>query len=78
MKRPYRTKEGEAAAYNQLLKLSSGNSELGIQIIDQSIANEWQGLFPLKAEQNGKQVNGRGKSQARRDYEKTLIGNEHE
>jgi uncharacterized protein YdaU (DUF1376 family) len=78
MKRPYRTKEGETAAYNRLLKLSNSDSDIAIQIIDQSIVNEWQGLFPLKTEQNGKQAIGKQKSQARIDYEEKLIGKEHE
>ena len=48
IKKPYRTQEGAAAAYNRLLTLSDHQSEIAIEIIEQSIANEWQGFFPLK------------------------------
>ncbi|MFB5946090.1 hypothetical protein [Albibacterium profundi] len=33
---------------NELEKLSGGNEELKIQILDQSTMNSWQGVFPLK------------------------------
>lgn len=48
IKKPYRTQEGAAAAYNRLLSLSDHVSDVAIQIIEQSMANEWQGFFPLK------------------------------
>ena len=48
IKKPYKTQEGASAAYNRLLTLSDSVSEVAIQIIEQSIANEWQGFFPLK------------------------------
>lgn len=70
MKKPYRTTEGESAAYNRLLRLAGNNSEVAIGIIDQSIENEWQGLFPLKDQQNNsKPVNGRPKTMLQKIYE---------
>ena len=37
-------------AINKLNKLSGGNSDKAIQIINESIMNGWKGLFPLKEE----------------------------
>lgn len=39
----------------KLNKLSNGNNEVAIEILDESISNGWQGIFPLKnnANQNG-------------------------
>lgn len=77
MRKPYKTKEGEAAAYNRLLKLSESNSLVAIEIIDQSIANEWQGLFPLK--NDAKPASSlKPKSEARRKYEAQLMQDNHE
>lgn len=39
----------------ELKKLSGGDSDLAIQIINQSILNSWKGFFPLKQE-HGKQI----------------------
>lgn len=48
LKKPYKTKEGTAAAYNKLLNLAGNDSVTAMAIINQSIENEWIGLFPLK------------------------------
>jgi hypothetical protein len=53
LKKPYKTTPGAAAAYNKLLNIADHNSELAIQIIDQSIENEWLGFFPLKTVARG-------------------------
>lgn len=52
LKKPYKTTPGAAAAYNKLCNLSNNNSELAIAIINQSMANEWLGFFPLKTSNN--------------------------
>lgn len=44
---------GLKQTFTKLLKDSQSDVEIAIQIIDQSIANSWQGLFPLKAINNG-------------------------
>jgi hypothetical protein len=49
LKKPYKTIHGESVAYNKLVSLASSNSVIAIQIIQQSIDNEWLGFFPLKA-----------------------------
>ena len=41
------------ANIKQLLKLAGNNSDVAIQIMEQSIANGWQGFFELKQIKNG-------------------------
>ncbi len=41
---------GEAAAIKKLLKISSQDHQIQDQIIEQSMANGWKGLFPIKQE----------------------------
>jgi hypothetical protein len=48
LKKPYKTTQGAAAAYNKLCTLANYDSETGIAIINQSMENEWLGFFPLK------------------------------
>ena len=48
---------------NKLHELSGGNNSLAIQIIEQSILNSWQSLYPLKGDDNAKNVKG-GKASA--------------
>lgn len=43
----------EQMCLKKLVKLSAGKEEIAIQIIEESIANGWSGLFKLK--ENGKQ-----------------------
>jgi len=40
-------------AYHQLMEMSGGDASIAKKIINQSIANGWQGLFPLKNTHNG-------------------------
>ena len=40
--------------YNKLLKLSHSNSKNAKEIVEQSMANNWAGLFELQNKQNGK------------------------
>lgn len=54
----FKTAETEQTTLNQLFKLSAGNEFAAAEIIDQSIANNWKGFFPLKQ----KITNGKGKS----------------
>ena len=46
---------GEQAALKKLSEMSGGDESTARQIIEQSISNSWQGLFPLKNQNNGKQ-----------------------
>lgn len=49
--KPYRSQLSEQAALKQLAKYNAGEA---IQMIEQAIANSWQGIFPLKNQSNGK------------------------
>lgn len=44
----YKSRQSEEAALNHLKKLCSGNIEIALEIINQSMANGWQGFFELK------------------------------
>jgi len=46
----YKNEDSIKAAYNKLYKLAEGNSELADKIVEQSLANNWDGLFELKDE----------------------------
>jgi hypothetical protein len=48
LKKPYKTKNGEAAAYNRLTALAAADSEVAIAIIQQSMDREWIDFYPLK------------------------------
>jgi hypothetical protein len=53
----YKTIETEQIAFNQLYKLSNQNQNTAREIIHQSIANGYKGLFELKQNQNAKPTN---------------------
>ena len=42
---------GEGAAASKLIELSSGDTAKQLAIVNQSISNQWKGLFALKTEQ---------------------------
>jgi hypothetical protein len=48
IKKPYKTQSGMEAKFKHLLELSGGDTAMAEKIIDQSIREEWAGLFPLK------------------------------
>jgi hypothetical protein len=49
----FKTPETEQAALLDLVKKSSGKEETAIEMIQQSMANGWKGIFELKNYQNG-------------------------
>lgn len=51
------TLRGEQAALHKLQTDSNGDEQTAIAIIQQSIANSWTGLFPLKASKGGRNHN---------------------
>ena len=53
----YKTIESEQIAFNSLYKLSNQNQNTAREIIHQSIANGYKGLFELKTNQNAKPTN---------------------
>lgn len=48
----YKTVQSEQAAFDDLVRLSDKNCKNAIEIIKQSMANGWKGLFELKISQN--------------------------
>ena len=48
IKKPLATDRAVKLAMDNLKKLSGGDNAIAIQILNQSIMNSWQGLFPLK------------------------------
>lgn len=52
------TPRGEQAALHKLQTDSQGDEATAIQMIHQSIANGWQGLFPLKNQNNATKRSG--------------------
>lgn len=62
IKKPLVTKKAITRAKNKLDKLSKGNDEMAILILEQSIDHCWQDLYELKPDQNGGGNNGRAGS----------------
>ena len=68
------------SCYNKLVKLAGGDPAVAMMIVEQSMANNWAGLFPLKNEtNNGTAINqptGDPRQQERanlaRDYAATI------
>ena len=56
-KQTYKTEQSLIAFIEKLLKLSSNNLDTATQIIDESMANNWSGIFELK--RNSKQQTNR-------------------
>jgi hypothetical protein len=54
LKKTFKELSTEQTAFNQLVKKSKRNQQTAREIIDQSIGNQWTGLFELKTNQNGK------------------------
>lgn len=49
LKKPYKSERGERVAIFKLIKISRGDLVAQQKIVDQSIDEEWQGLFALKS-----------------------------
>jgi hypothetical protein len=50
-KEKYKSQSSEKSFYNSLIKLSDNNPSIAEQIIEQSISNNWAGIFPLKTKE---------------------------
>lgn len=62
---------------DKLYKLSFNDEKVAINILKQSIANGWQGIFELKNENNGKQTNSQSKQHPLeniRNLAQTILG----
>ena len=76
----YKSDMSLKACYNKLVKLAGGDPSVAMAIVEQSMANNWAGLFPLKNERpngtNQTQPTGDPRQQERanlvRDYAATI------
>lgn len=57
-RKKYKTAQSEQAALKNLSALAGNDEETAKEIIMQSIANQWQGLFELKNKKNGNKYSG--------------------
>jgi hypothetical protein len=53
----YATPQSEQAALKDLVKLSNGDEQIALQIIEQSLAKGWKGFFAIKKETYGTTTN---------------------
>ena len=60
IKKSFKSMKSVQAAYKQLYELSDGNPVIAMKIVEQSIASSWQGLFPLKNDNNRNNSSRRG------------------
>ena len=67
IKKGYKTEAGIKKMYNALFRMSNGDASIAQMIIDQSIANNWDGLFPLKT---GTTTMSKVQQQEQESYEK--------
>lgn len=56
----YKGESSLKACYNKLVKLSHGDPQIAMAIVEQSMANNWAGLFGLKQDYNGTTATNRG------------------
>lgn len=67
IKKSFKSIKSVQAAYKQLYEFSDGNPQTAMKIVEQSIASSWQGLFPLKNNDNNR--NNFGKREEKRNCE---------
>lgn len=72
-KETYKTVRSMQAFVAKLTKLSNGNPKIAREIINQSIANNWAGIFQLKIDQR----NDDNKSHTNRPSSTVFIGNHY-
>ena len=56
-KQTYKNEDSIEMAYNKLYKLSGGIPKVATEIVEQSLAANWAGLFPLKEDAGKKSFN---------------------
>lgn len=67
-KESYKGDKSLRAAYSKLLQLSNNDPQKASAIVEQSMANNWAGLFELKTELNGTNRNPYPSKQEANDY----------
>lgn len=69
IKKPFKSQLSIDEAYKRLEKLSNGDVALAEQIVNQSIAQGWQGLFEIKGAKNNGAVDYNGKDADKSKYD---------
>ena len=67
-KEAYKTEKSIQLCYNKLVKLSGNNPDTARQIVEQSMANNWAGLFELKNEGYGNNRTNYSRKQEANNY----------
>lgn len=49
----YKTEQSLRACYNKLVKLSNGSADIACRIVEEAMANNWNGFYALKETSNG-------------------------
>ena len=75
----YKSDMSLKVCYNKLVKLAGGDPATAMAIVEQSMGNNWAGLFPLRNERNGTTINQstgdprqRERENLARDYAATI------
>lgn len=68
----YKSQKSLQACYNKLLKLADGNPFIACLIVEQSMANNWAGLFPLKSDNNERTKTNNGNTKLLEDGAKAI------
>ena len=63
----YKSDMSLKVCYNKLVKLANGDPVTAMAIVEQSMGNNWAGLFPLKIERNGTTINQQSDRDAERE-----------
>lgn len=63
-KESYKSRKSLKVCYTHMVNMSGGSPEVAMAIVEQSMANNWAGLFELKTENHG---NRKSKDQEREE-----------
>ena len=73
-KQTYKSDASLKVCYNKLVKLSGNNPDIAMAIVEQSMANNWAGLFPLKPDYNATATNHNGGDPRRQERANLVAG----
>lgn len=73
-KQTYKSDASLKVCYNKLVKLSGNNPDIAMAIVEQSMANNWAGLFPLKPDYNATTTNHNGGDPRRQERANLVAG----
>lgn len=62
IKKPYKSQKSVDMIYNRFLQMCNGSVSVAKQIVDNTIQNQWQGLFELKSNDRRYNINSNSKA----------------